>query len=86
MKSVNKSLLNRTDVFQLLHRADTLIMLGSGFGAVVRAVASNTRGRQFKSSHRQKFIYIEHLFTVNSVLKRQKKKKDGWEWPIFNCS
>ena len=41
-------------------------------GLVDRAVASNTRGPWFESSHRQKFIYIEHLFTVNCVLKRQK--------------
>ena len=27
-----------------------------------RVVASDTRGPRFKSSHWQKFIYIEHLF------------------------
>ena len=42
---------------------------GSGCGSVGRAVASDT---WFKSSHRQKLIYIEHLFTVNCVFKRQK--------------
>ena len=47
--------------------------LGSGCGSVGRAVASDTRGPRFESSHRQKFIYkIEHLFTVNCVLKRRK--------------
>ena len=45
---------------------------GSGCGSVGRAVASETRGPRFESSHRQIFIYIEHLFTVNCVLKRQK--------------
>ena len=45
---------------------------GSGCGSVGRAVASDTRGTRFESSHRQKSIYIEHLFTVNCVLKRQK--------------
>ena len=45
---------------------------GSGCGSVGRAVASDTRGPQFESSHRQKFIYVEHLFTVNFVLKRRK--------------
>ena len=39
-------------------------------GSVVRVVTSDTRGPRFKSSHRQKFIDIEHLFTVNCVLKR----------------
>ena len=41
-------------------------------GSVGRAAASDTRGRQFESSHRQKFNYIEHLFPVNCVLKRRK--------------
>ena len=41
-------------------------------GSVGRAVASDTRGPRFESSHRQKIIYIEHLFPVNCVLKRQK--------------
>ena len=45
---------------------------GSGCGSVGRAVASYTRGPRFESSHRQKFIYIEHLYTVNCVLKRRK--------------
>ena len=30
---------------------------GSGCGSVGRAVASDTRGPRFKSSHRQKFIF-----------------------------
>ena len=40
--------------------------------SVGRAVPSDSRGPRFKSSDRQKFIYIEHLFTVNCVLKRRK--------------
>ena len=48
---------------------------GSGCGSVGREVASNSRGPRFKSSHRQKFINIEHLYTVNCVLKRQKEKE-----------
>ena len=43
---------------------------GSGCGSVGRAVAFDTRGPRFESSHQQKFINIEHLFTVNCVLKR----------------
>ena len=46
--------------------------LGSGCGSVGRAVASDTRDPRFESSHWQKIIYIEHLFTVNCVLIRQK--------------
>ena len=41
-------------------------------GSVGRAVASDTRGPRFESSHWQKFIYIEHLFPVNCGLKRRK--------------
>ena len=50
--------------------------IGSGCGSVGRAVATNTRGLRFKSSHLQKFIYI--LSTVNCVLKRRKKEKEAW--------
>ena len=48
---------------------------GSGCGSVGRAVASNTRGPRFESSHWQKFIYIEHLFTVNCIEKTKIKEK-----------
>ena len=34
-----------------------LFSLGSGCGSVGRAVASDTRGPRFESSHQQKFIY-----------------------------
>ena len=44
--------------------------MGSGCGSVGRAVAPDTRALRFESNHRPKFIYIEHLFTVNCVLKR----------------
>ena len=43
--------------------------MGSGGGSVGRAVASNSRGPRFESSHQQK-IYIEHL--LSTVLKRRK--------------
>ena len=50
-----------------------LSCMGSGCGSVGRAVASNARGPRFESSHWQKnYLYIEHLFTVNCVLKRRK--------------
>ena len=66
--------------FYLIVRAITLVnphqtqrILGSGCGSVGRAVAFNTRGPQFDSSHRQNFI--EHcLLTclLSTVLKRRK--------------
>ena len=42
---------------------------GSGCGSVGRAVASDTRGPQFKSSHRQNLLKNCKL---SSVLKRRK--------------
>ena len=39
---------------------------GSGCGAVGRAVASDTRGPRFESSHRQ------NLYVLSTVLKRRK--------------
>ena len=41
--------------------------LGSGCGSVGRAVASNTRGPWFESSHRQKFIYILNICFLSTV-------------------
>ena len=57
-----------------VQKADNIrIIVGQWLcGSVGRAVASNTRGLRFESSHLQKFIYIEHSFSVNCVLKRRK--------------
>ena len=41
--------------------------LGSGCGSVGRAVASDTRGLQFESSHRQKFIFILNISLLSTV-------------------
>ena len=46
---------------------------GSGCGSVGRAVASDTRGPQFESSHRQNFI---NTFTINCIEKTKIKKKE----------
>ena len=43
---------------EISDREATKRELGSGCGSVGRAVASNTRGPWFESSHRQNFIYI----------------------------
>ena len=51
--------------------------MGSGCGSVGRVVASNTRDPWFKSSHRQKFSYIEHLFTLCIEKTKIKKKRPG---------
>ena len=48
---------------------------GSGCGSVGRAVASNTRGPWFKSSHWQTFISDIYWFTVNCLEKTKIKKK-----------
>ena len=41
--------------------------MGSGCGSVGKAVASNTRGPQFVSSHRQKFIFILNICLQSTV-------------------
>ena len=54
-------------------------------GSVGRAVASDTRCPRFESSHRQKFIYNEHLFIVNCQLcieKTKIKKKEAGNGPF----
>ena len=53
---------------------------GSGCGAVVRAVASDTRGHGFESSHWQLLLNIYLLVIV--CRKDENKRKRGWEWPI----
>ena len=53
----------------------------SGCGSDGIAVASDTSGLRFESSHWQKFI--ELLFTVNWVLKRRKKEKEAGNGPFF---
>ena len=60
------------------------INMGSGCGSVGRAVASNNRGPQFESSHRQTFISDIYLFTV-SCIEKTKKRTRGQEWLIFKC-
>ena len=58
--------------------------MGSGCGSVGRAVAFNTRGPRFDSSHRQNFI--EHLFVnlfIINCIEKTKINKRGREWPIL---
>ena len=43
------------------------LILGSGCGSVGRAVASDTRGPRFESSHWQKFIYIMNICLLSTV-------------------
>ena len=57
------------------------VSLGSGCGAVGRAVASGTRGPGFKSSHPQLLLNIYLLLIV--CRKDENKEKRGREWPIF---
>ena len=55
---------------------------GSSCGSVGRAVASDSRGPRFESSHRQN-IYIEHLFTVNCIEKTKITEKEAGIGPLF---
>ena len=47
---------------------------GSGCGSVGRAVASDTRGPWFESSHRQKFIYRTFVYCQLCIEKTKNKK------------
>ena len=51
--------------------------MGSGCGSVGRAVAFNTRGPWFDSSHRQNFIeyLFVNLFFINCIKKTKINKK-----------
>ena len=55
--------------------------LGSGCGAVGRAVAYDTRGPGFESSHRQLLLNIYLLLTV--CRKDENKRKEAGNGPSF---
>ena len=65
---------------------------GSGCGSVGRAVASDTRGPQFESSHRLRIIFLKKqkkliikltLFrTLHLTSERPSSRSDEWELPI----
>ena len=65
----------------LVTNPDEVKRKGSGCGAVGRAVAFNTRGPRFDSSHRLNFI--EHLFIINSIEKTKINKKEAGNGPLF---
>ena len=54
---------------------------GSGCGSVGRAVASDTRGRQFESSHRPIF-HNAHVFLLTAE-KTKIKKQEAVNGPFF---
>ena len=55
--------------------------MGSGCGAVGRAVAYDTRGPGFESSHRQLLLNIYLLLTV--CRKDENKEKEAENGPFF---
>ena len=58
-------------------------MKDSGCGSVGRAVASNTRGPLFESSHRQKFIYLLNICFLSTVYwKDENKEKEARNGPF----
>ena len=58
--------------------------MGSGCGSVGRAVAYDTRGPRFESSHRQKFIYILNICLLSTVYwKDENKEKEAGDGPFF---
>ena len=58
-----------------------MFSMGSGCGAVGRAVASVTRGPGFESSHRQLLLNIYLLLTV--YIKDENKEEDAGNGPFF---
>ena len=46
---------------------ELMVKWGSGCGSVGRAVASDTRGPRFESSHWQKFNYLLNIFLLSTV-------------------
>ena len=59
-------------------------MVGSGCGSVGRAVASNTRGPRFESSHRQKKLYIYWTFVYCQLcIEKTKKEKEAGNGPFL---
>ena len=55
-------------------------VMGSGCGSVGRAVASNSRGPRFESSHREKFILNIYC---QLYLKDENKEKEAGNGPFF---
>ena len=64
------------------------LRLGSGCGSVGRAVASDTRGPRFDSSHWQKFIFILNICSLSTVYwKDENNEKEAENGPfIKRCS
>ena len=58
--------------------------MGSGCGSVGRAVATDTRGLWFESSHWQKFIYILNICLLSTVYwKEENKEKEAGTGPFL---
>ena len=60
---------------------NNIYLFGSGCGAVGRAVASDTRGHGFESSHQQLLLNIYLLLTV--CRKDKNKEKETGNGPFF---
>ena len=56
------------------------LVLGSGFGSVGRAIASNSKGPRFESSHQQKFIL--NIF-CQLYWKDENKEKEAGNGPFL---
>ena len=68
---------NRNKIFMVVK----ISQKGSGCGSVGRVVASDTRGPQFESSHRQNLLNICLLSTV--YWKDKNKEKEAGNGPFF---
>ena len=60
------------------------IALGSDCGSVGRTIASETRGLQFESSHRQKLLILNICILSTVFGKDKNKEKESGNGPFFN--
>ena len=68
--------------FKLFKQKQKKFVKGSGCGSVGRAVSSNTRGLQFVSSHRAKFIL--NIVYCQLYWKDENKEKEARNGPFLN--
>ena len=74
----------RHSIHNVLCQSKNDTKLGSGCDSVGKAVASDTRGPQFESSHWQKFIYILNICLLSTMYwKDENKEKEAGDGPLF---
>ena len=81
--TTKRSLLNQFSYSSSTIFEMKLTMLGSGCGSVGRAVASDTFGMQFVSSHWQNLYWT---FVYSQLYWKTKKGKEAGNWPFLKLT